>query len=63
MLLAFQDRLVNKQGEEYGIERLKEIVAVNADDTLQALAGKIFASTRSYGPQLDDQTILIVRCL
>lgn len=55
--------VVNKQGEEYGIERLKEIVAVNADDTLQALAGKIFASTRSYGPQLDDQTILIVRCL
>ena len=55
--------VVNTPGEEYGIERLKEMIAANAKDALPALAGKILASARSFGPQLDDQTILIVRCL
>jgi len=53
----------NKQGEEYGVERVKEVIGANAGDSLPELAEKILASARNFGPQLDDQTILIIRRL
>jgi hypothetical protein len=53
----------NKPGEEFGVERLKEVIAANVRDSLPELAEKILASVRSFGAQLDDQTILIVRRL
>ena len=53
----------NKPGEEYGVERLKEVIAANVRDSLPELAEKILASVRRFGAQLDDQTILIVRRL
>ncbi len=53
----------NKPGEEYGVERLKEVIATNVGDSLPELAEKILASVRTFGAQLDDQTILIVRRL
>ena len=53
----------NKPGEEYGVERLKNVIATNVGDSLPELAGKILASVRGFGAQLDDQTILIVRRL
>jgi hypothetical protein len=52
-----------KSGEEFGIERLKDVIARNAGDPLPSLAGKILAEARGFGPQFDDQTILIVRRL
>ena len=55
--------VVNKPGEEYGIERLEELIAANANDALPELATRILASARGFGPRFDDQTILIVRCL
>jgi len=54
--------VVNKLGEEYGIERLKDLIARNADDASPELSAKILASARGFGPQFDDQTILILRC-
>jgi hypothetical protein len=53
----------NKPGEEFGVERLKEVIERNATDPLPALAEKILAEARSFGSQFDDQTILIVRRL
>jgi hypothetical protein len=53
----------NKEGQEYGVERLKEVIAANVRDSLPDLAEKILASVRRFGTQLDDQTILIVRRL
>jgi hypothetical protein len=53
----------NKSGEEYGVERLKEAIGANAADPLPGLAEKILAAARGFGPQFDDQTILIVRRL
>jgi serine phosphatase RsbU (regulator of sigma subunit) len=44
-------------------ERLKEVIAANANDPLPQVAGKILAAVRGFGRQLDDQTILIVRYL
>jgi len=66
LLVAASDGILeatNELGEEYGIERLKELITVNANDALPEMAGKILASARAFGSQLDDQTILIVRCL
>jgi len=53
----------DKSGQEFGVERVKEVIAANAGDSLPELAAKILASVRKFGAQLDDQTILIVRRL
>ena len=53
----------NKPQEEFGVERLKQVIAANAQNPLPELAARILAAARAFGQQLDDQTILIVRCL
>jgi Stage II sporulation protein E (SpoIIE) len=53
----------NKPEEEFGVERLKQVIAADANDPLPELAAKILAAAREFGQQVDDQTILIVRCL
>jgi Stage II sporulation protein E (SpoIIE) len=53
--------VANKAGEEYGVERLKDVIAGNASDALPALAEKILGAARGFGAQFDDQTILLVR--
>jgi phosphoserine phosphatase RsbU/P len=55
--------VADKQGEEFGVERLKDVIAANANDLLPQLADKILTTARAFGRQFDDQTILIVRCL
>ena len=55
--------VADKSGEEYGVERLKDVIAANARDALPELAGKIIAAARGFGRQFDDQTILVVRRL
>ncbi|MGA2850619.1 MAG: PP2C family protein-serine/threonine phosphatase [Terracidiphilus sp.] len=55
--------VANKPGEEYGVERLKDVIAANARDALPVLAEKILGSARGFGAQFDDQTILLVRRL
>jgi hypothetical protein len=53
----------NKPQEEFGVERLKQVIAANAKGPLPELAARILAAARGFGHQSDDQTILIVRCL
>ncbi|HZD49608.1 MAG TPA: PP2C family protein-serine/threonine phosphatase [Silvibacterium sp.] len=53
----------NKGGEELGVERLKDVIAANTQAPLAELAGNILSATQTFGKQLDDQTILIVRRL
>lgn len=55
--------VADKSGEEFGIERLNNIIAAGPRDPLPQLAAQILAAARSFGRQLDDQTILLVRCL
>jgi hypothetical protein len=55
--------VADKSGEEYGVERLKDVIAANARDPLPELAGKILDAARGFGRQFDDQTILVVRRL
>lgn len=53
----------DKNGEELGVERLKDVIAANTQVPLADLAAKILDAAQALGKQLDDQTILIVRCL
>ena len=54
--------LCNKPGEEFGVERLKQVIEANPRDPLPLLAEKILTAARSFGRQFDDETILMVRC-
>jgi len=53
----------NKSEEEFGVERLKGVIAANTHAPLADLAQAILTAARSFGAQVDDQTILVVRCL
>jgi hypothetical protein len=53
----------DKREEEFGYERLKDVIARHAATPLAELAKKILETANGFGKQADDQTILIVRCL
>ncbi len=53
----------DKSEEEFGYERLKDVIARHAATPLAELAKKILETANGFGKQADDQTILIVRCL
>ena len=55
--------VARRPGEEYGVERLKDVIASNAGDALPELARKILAAANAFGSQFDDQTLLLVRRL
>jgi serine phosphatase RsbU (regulator of sigma subunit) len=55
--------VADKRGEEFGVERLNEAIAAGPQDPLPQLAARILTAARSFGRQLDDQTLLLVRCL
>jgi len=53
----------NKSNDEFGTDRLKAVIAANANVTLAELAETILRAAANFGKQPDDQTILIVRRL
>jgi serine phosphatase RsbU (regulator of sigma subunit) len=55
--------VANKREEEFGVERLNDIISAGPRDPLPQLAARILTEARSFGRQLDDQTLLLVRCL
>ncbi len=66
LLLVATDGILeatDKSGDEFGLDRLIAIVAANCRESLPHLADKILLAARSFGPQLDDQTLLLIRCL
>ncbi len=48
-------------GNEFGLERLEQMIGAHALDALPELAGKILSAAQAFGKQMDDQTILLVR--
>jgi Stage II sporulation protein E (SpoIIE) len=50
----------NAADEEFGFDRIGEIVAQNAEGSLGILAEKLFAEVRRHGAQSDDETLLLV---
>ena len=55
--------VADKRGQEFGIERLNDVIAAGPRDPLPQLATRILTVAGSFGRQLDDQTILLVRCV
>ena len=51
----------SKDGAEFGIEALEALVTDNAQLPLPELAATILRTVRSFGRQVDDQTLLLVR--
>ncbi|HEY2040593.1 MAG TPA: PP2C family protein-serine/threonine phosphatase [Edaphobacter sp.] len=51
----------NKTGDEFGMERLEAVVSENAARELSALADALLNSVGSFGKQVDDQTLLLIR--
>ncbi len=51
----------NKNGDEFGVERLEQMVAAHIASALPELAGKILEAAQAFGKQIDDQTILLIR--
>ncbi len=48
-------------GNQFGLERIGEILALNAGVPLAELAERLFAAARKHGPQADDETLVLVR--
>ena len=53
----------DKQNEDFGIEKVKQIILNSRNDELPHIYNKLNNKIASYGKQKDDQTILFVRCL
>jgi hypothetical protein len=51
----------DRQGQEFGIERVERAIAADAHAALPELAGAILGSARAFGKQGDDQTLLLIR--
>jgi serine phosphatase RsbU (regulator of sigma subunit) len=46
---------------QFGLERIGEIIARNADGPLTDLTETLFAAARQFGRQTDDETLVLVR--
>ena len=66
LLIAVTDGVLeacNKTDEEFGLERLQRIIAENSTTSLPRLSEIILKAARSFGKQIDDQTLLLIRRL
>ena len=66
LFIALTDGILeasNKQNEEFGFDRVQQIVSDHPTGSLPVLADAILASARAFGRQIDDQTLLLIRRL
>jgi hypothetical protein len=64
ILALFTDGLpevTNTSDEQFGLERIGEIMARHAGGSLADLTERIFAAVRRHGRQTDDETLILVR--
>jgi serine phosphatase RsbU (regulator of sigma subunit) len=65
LLLVLSDGLTevfDAAGEEFGLDRVKQVVIEHSSASLQSLFDAVMSRVRAHGPQIDDQTLLLVRC-
>ncbi|HYK36021.1 PP2C family protein-serine/threonine phosphatase [Alloacidobacterium sp.] len=66
LLIAVTDGILeasNESEDEFGLDRLQEVIARHSGDSLPVLADAILGAARAFGKQIDDQTLLLVRRL
>ena len=54
---------VDEHEEDFGLERLEQLLVKNACRTLPEIFDAVLAAVSAYGAQLDDRTLLLVRIL
>jgi len=55
--------VANARDEEFGLTRLQELLTQHATGSLPEIWDLIMREVRQYGPQLDDQSLLLLRVL
>jgi serine phosphatase RsbU (regulator of sigma subunit) len=66
LLIAVTDGILeacNDLEEEFGLDRLQNLIAGHAKDPLPVLCDAILGTVRAFGKQTDDQTLLLIRKL
>ncbi len=66
LLALYTDGLpetMNDREEEFGVARLEALIAQHARRPLPELHDEVLREVRAFGPQLDDQSLLLVRVL
>lgn len=53
--------VVNRGGEEFGLERLEELLRANAREPLATIGDRMLRAVEAHGPREDDQTLLLAR--
>jgi serine phosphatase RsbU (regulator of sigma subunit) len=53
----------DRRDQEFGLERMKALVAAHGGGPLEALEARILEAVRAHGTQQDDQSLLLVRVL
>ena len=53
----------DRQQREFGIEGVERAIAADARAPLEAMAQSILGNARTFGKQIDDQTLLMIRRL
>jgi len=64
LLALLTDGLIevfDPENRELGFDWAKRVLASDADRPLSAIADRLLAEARQHGPQLDDQTLLLIR--
>jgi phosphoserine phosphatase RsbU/P len=51
----------SRQDEEFGIERVEKAIEAEPRAPLARVAERILRDARAFGPQVDDQTLLVIR--
>ena len=46
---------------EFGLDRVKAVIVDHGREPLDHLERRLFEAVRGHGPQLDDQTLLLIR--
>lgn len=54
--------VTNKANAEFGIEGMKAVLSSTDHETLNALADRVFETTRKFGHTDDDESLLLIRC-
>jgi len=54
--------VLNSQNEEFGINRIEELIIQHHSQQIELLFNKIIDEINQYGPQRDDQTLMVIRC-
>jgi len=53
----------NAQDEEFGLERLQQLLAQHSAEPLPEIWERVMERVRQYGLQQDDQTLILLRVL